>query len=246
MKKLAALTVLLILASYASAEDIKILTPTGYVNDYAQVMTPQQRNDLEQYLTSIKDNNGTQIAIVTIKELPPTETIETAAVKLFEKWGIGEKKKDNGILILASITDRQVRIEVGYGLEPVVTDARAGDIIRQVIAPAFKGGDYYGGFRGAAQQIQAYVSGEGTPEVGLEESPETTTDVVITIIVILVIFGVVFLIIFLSIKYGGGPGGGIIRNGGFGGGRSSGGFGGGGFGGFGGGHSGGGGASGRW
>jgi uncharacterized protein len=88
------------------------------------------------------------------------ETIDTYAYRLFQEWGIGKKGKDNGLLIIFSMNDRKMRIEVGYGLEPYITDAQSSNIIRNTLTPAFKNGDYYGGIRLSVEQIIRILNGE--------------------------------------------------------------------------------------
>ena len=161
----------------------------------------------------------------------------------FEQWGIGEKGKDNGVLLLAAIEDRAMWIEVGYGLEGVLNDAKCGRIRDEWIFPRFKEGNYAQGLRDGADALLSVMGGEALPEPAApEENP-------LAAIVFLVIFAVVFIQIVRS-AIRGGKGGGGISSGGISGRGSFGGFsgggGGGGFGGFGGGRSGGGGAGGRW
>src|SRR3989344_3822480 len=135
--------------------------PTGYVNDFAGVISQEAENSLEERLSSFTASTSNEIAVVTLSSLEG-ETVEGAAVKLFEEWGIGDKDKDNGVLLLVAINDRQMRIEVGYGLEPVLTDSRAGNIRRDIITPAFKADDYEGGIVAGTEAIIEVVSGDPT------------------------------------------------------------------------------------
>jgi len=118
--------------------------PTGFVNDFAGVLSAQDRSALESKLTALQASTGDQIAIAIIPSLGG-DTIENYAVNLYKDWGIGQKGQDNGALLLVSIEDRQMRIEVGYGLEPVLTDITTSHIISDTITPHFKNGDYSGG-----------------------------------------------------------------------------------------------------
>lgn len=102
--------------------------PNGYVNDFAHVLTTDQITALSQQVHELKETTGDQLAIVTVSSTGD-ETIEQYASTLFHQWGIGEKDKDNGVLLLLAIADHHGRIEVGYGLEPVLTDARSAQII---------------------------------------------------------------------------------------------------------------------
>ena len=141
--------------------------PTGYVNDFAQVFTPNQKEDLEKTLSQIEKETGAEIAVVTIKSLKG-DTIENFANELFEEWGIGKKEEDNGILILTAIEDRKIRIEVGYGLEGDIIDAYANKIINQVVIPEFKKGNYYVGIKNAVLALQSKIKGQDN----LKEEPK--------------------------------------------------------------------------
>lgn len=144
-----------------STRALEIPDPQGFVNDYAGVLSQDQRNSLETKLKSYEEQSTNEISVVTIKSLEGGD-IDDSAVRIFEKWKIGKEDKDNGILFIAAIDDRKMRIEVGYGLEPFITDGDAGEIIRDKIAPKFKTGDYYGGINdgvdGIIGQIQSPIS----------------------------------------------------------------------------------------
>lgn len=111
--------------------------PVGFVNDFAHVLTADQAKNLESRLRSYRDSTGIELAVVTVSSLGDMP-IEDYASKLFTQWGIGEKGKDNGVLMLLAPTERKVRIEVGYGLEPDLTDSTSGNIIQQYAIPNFK------------------------------------------------------------------------------------------------------------
>ena len=135
-------------------------SPTGAVNDFAQVIPAGQAQELENYLDDFQQRTGNAIVVATFPSVEGGD-VDRAAVELFQAWGIGQKGKDNGILILASINDRRARIEVGYGLEGVVTDADAGDILRQQVYPYFKQQQYGQGLSNAAQALaQLILQGE--------------------------------------------------------------------------------------
>ena len=217
------------------------LVPQGHVSDWAGVFTPEQKAALESRIVAVRQATGAQLAVVAVKSLQGGE-INDFAVKLFEQWGIGEKGKDNGVLLLAAIEDRAMRIEVGYGLEGVLNDAKCGRIRDEWILPRFKEGNYAQGLSDGADALLKVMGGEALPEPA---APENNP---IAAVLFLLIFGIVFISIVRSAIRGGKGGGGTT--GGIGGGYSRGGWtgggGGGGFGGFGGGRSGGGGAGGRW
>ena len=217
------------------------LKPQGYVSDWAGVFSAQQKADLENRIAAVKQTNGAELAVVTVPSLQGGE-IDDFAAKLFAQWGIGQKGKDNGVLLLAAMEDRKMRIEVGYGLEGVLTDAKTGRIQDEYIVPRFKEGNYAQGLIAGADILLKVMGGEELPAPSATEADTTLGG-----IIFLLIFGVVFiLIVRAAIK--GGKGGGWTSGGGSsrGGGWSSGSSGGGGFGGFSGGHSGGGGSSRGW
>lgn len=251
------LVFLLLISVIARADDFPSpQSPPRLVNDFAGMLSAEERSRLETKLLEFERQSSTQITIVTVKDLG-SYAASQYGVELFNKWKPGQKDRDNGVLILASLNDRKLNITTGYGLEGDLTDARSSYIIRNEMAPAFRQGKYYEGFAKATDAIIAATRGAYTADQKQQQvEPEAFRTLGVVIIIII-------LIIWLIIKKGGGGGsymsgrgsrglggwplGGL---GGFGGmmgsGRSRGGGFGGGFGGFGGGRSGGGGASGSW
>lgn len=132
--------------------------PTGYVNDFAGVLSSETRVLLEQNLVALEKETGDEVAVVTVKSLGG-DTVENYAEKLFKQWEIGKKDADNGLLVLVAMDEHKIRIEVGYGLEGTVTDLQSGIIIREVITPAFKAGDYDGGVARAVDAIIKIITG---------------------------------------------------------------------------------------
>lgn len=229
--------------------------PPRLVNDLAHTMSEDQVALLEQKLLKYEQSSSTQITIITVQSIGGYD-IAQYAIELGNRWGVGQKGKDNGVVILAAMKDHKVNISVGYGLEGVMTDATSGIIIRNEIIPAFKHENYYEGFNRAADAVIAVTKGEYKAEPKKDKKKIPPLAIVIIIIV-------VYIIMWIIGRFGGGSGGGGYVSGrgyrgwggtywggtGFGGGSSrGGGFGGGsgGFGGFGGGSFGGGGASGSW
>jgi uncharacterized protein len=129
---------------------------TGYVNDFAGVLDPAARVALEQRLAEYDRTTGNQIAIAIFPNLGG-QPIDDFTVRLEEVWKVGKRGKDNGVLLVVAIQERQVRIEVGYGLEQKITDADAGAIIRDIIAPAFRAGQYAQGLDAAVSQIMRLI-----------------------------------------------------------------------------------------
>jgi uncharacterized protein len=252
----------LLSASLCAAEDIKKIHPTGYVTDLASVIAPDARTRLEALCTEVEQKTGAQMAIVTVTSLEG-ETVDNYAVDLFKQLGVGSKKDNRGVLLLVAPKERKYRVEVGYGLEPVINDARAGDAGRTMVA-FLRQGDYGKAAEVGAWQLAKYIADDtgvtlsGQPPVRLTRVSRDNGGIGG--------IGLIFaLIVFLAVtgslvSRGGGGGSGCLwfllgalmnsgggrSGGGWGGGGFGGGGGGGGFGGFGGGSSGGGGASGSW
>jgi uncharacterized protein len=132
--------------------------PTGYVNDFAHLLEPAARESLEQRLVQYDRTTGNQIAIAIFPDLGGVPINEFAS-RLEESWKVGRRGKDNGLLLLIGLKERQVRIEVGYGLESKVTDGDAGAIIRNVLAPAFRAGRYADGLNAAVDELMRLVGG---------------------------------------------------------------------------------------
>lgn len=234
------------------AEEARYDSPTGYVNDFANLLPAGTKDDLEGKLRELKDKTKAELAVVTVDTIGP-ESIEDYAEKLFQKWGIGEKESDNGILLLVAVKEKKTRIEVGYGLEGAVPDAAASSVIRSIMLPYFRQGNFDRGISLGVQAVIERVAKEyGVEITGLDTLPvgsqEASTS---TRLPLRFIFFFLFIAVFIfSVLRRGGRGGGYYGGRGYGGGfwaggSGSGGFSGG-FGGFGGGMSGGGGASGGW
>ncbi len=250
---LASLIFILILPAGANAAKKVFPAPVGYVNDFAGVMDASSKDRLSSLLTKIEKNGSAEVAVVTIQSMEELgfADIEEAAVRLFEEWGIGKKGRDNGILIIASIKERKVRIEVGYGLEGQIPDGAAGEIIRNGIVPYFKkqgfGEGLYNGVLLIAERINVDAGEKGKKT----DAKDFTNDDVINIIILaFIVLAILTSAAFNSRRRFGSMGQAYHRArhpyGGFWGSGGGGGFGGGGFGSFGGGMSGGGGASGSW
>ncbi len=259
---------LLFSATFCAAEDIKKIHPTGYVTDLAGVISPEARTRLEALCAEVEQKTGAQMAIVTVQALEG-EGVENYAVDLYKQLGVGSKKDNRGVLLLVAPSERKYRIEVGYGLEPVINDARAGDAGRAMV-PFLRQGDYGKAAEAAAWHIAKYIADDsgvtlsGQPPAGrIRNSGGGRGNLGLWYLLALIAF---FLLIGgLSSRGGGRRGGGSggsgllwfllgmlasdtgrRSSGGWGGGGFGGGSDGGGFGGFGGGSSGGGGASGDW
>lgn len=226
--------------------------PARLVNDYANILTPEQRDALEKKLYQFDDTTTNQIVVVIVNSLNGNDVAD-AAIELGRSWKVGDKKNNNGVVLLVSKEDRKLNISPGYGLEKSLPDLVCQQIIQTIIVPNFKGNDYYGGIDRGTDAIIEATQGEFVAPSGYNNRSSKGTPIS------RIIFMIIIIIVLLSLFGGGGgrgtfmsrrgygpiffPGGGGGGGfGGFGGGGSS----GGGFGGFGGGSFGGGGSSGSW
>lgn len=233
--------------------------PQRLVNDFAGLLDKHDADLLEKKLVAVDDSTSNQIVVLTVKSLNG-EIIEDVAVNTFRDWGIGNKKTNNGVLLLIALEDRKARIEVGYGLEGAIPDVIANDILSNNLLPAFKQGNYLGGINKTVENITKAAVGEY--KIKRKKSNEVSGKSILLFVIILI-----SILLFVGYIGKGGGGGNMINRGGSNdiitnlfllsllnsgrgnsGGSNWGGsdWGGGGFGGFGGGSSGGGGASGGW
>ncbi len=172
--------------------------PQGFVNDFAGMLSSKFRIQLEQSLQNFEKETQAEIAVVTILSLQQ-DSIEDFAARLFEEWKIGKAQQDNGVLLLVTKEEQEVRIEVGYGLEPFITDGRAGSIIRQDIAPLFKQGNYEEGVQKAVASLQGHIL-ESNPESAQEKVRGKVSGLLGlgNSIFFLIAFSVIYLLDFLS------------------------------------------------
>jgi uncharacterized protein len=157
---LLALAWLLAAPAHAQQDDVPYLT--GRVVDNAEILKPDTRKRLSETLRQHEQSTTNQIAVLTVPTLKG-ESVEEYAVRVFEQWKLGQKGKDNGVLVVVAPQDRRMRIEVGYGLEGVLPDAMAARIIRNVMTPRFKDGDYDGGIAQGVDAIVAQLEGKEAP-----------------------------------------------------------------------------------
>jgi uncharacterized protein len=251
---------LFLIASPLVAEDFQKLEPRGYVNDFAGTLDAATVAQLTAICTEVDQKAQAQIAIVTVKTLDGLAA-QDFATRLFERWKVGYKGTNRGVMILLAVSDHQYWFEVGYGLEPILPDGKVGGFGREMV-PLLRQGDTSGAVLLATQRVAEVIaldkgvhldsivsapSGSAASEPSADDS---TSQFPAALLFIVFILAMRFLFFFFSwrkrlrrgVWYGGGFGG--FGGGGFGGGSFGGG--GGGFGGFGGGCSGGGGAGGSW
>jgi uncharacterized protein len=240
--------------------------PTRWFTDSANLVSPTEEDLLNRKLQEFEQSSGAQFIIYTFPSLDG-EAMEDFTIRAVQRWKVGQKKYDNGLVLFVFAQEKKVRVEVGYGLEGTITDAVSSRVIRESIAPAFQRGEYGAGLNAAADAIIARIRTGEEPVPPLrpntapvrDQPPQAARGEDIGIVPVLIILFVVFFIILpmFSRRRRGGcggcifpfffPGGGItFGGGGFGGGFGGGGFGGGGGFSGGGGGFGGGGASGGW
>ncbi|PYX17810.1 MAG: methanol dehydrogenase [Acidobacteria bacterium] len=252
-KILLVMSAVITFALLASAEPISQLHPTDYVNDFAHVLDQQTVVQPDDICRQIDQKAHAQIAVVTINSLDGSD-IESYAADLYKKWGVGDKSTNRGVVILLAVKDHRYRIEVGYGLEPILPDGKVGGFGREAV-PLLKQNDYAGALLLMTSRVAEVIAkdagveltggrAEAPPQQQPSQPPSAFRILFIIFIILIVLFTPLRRLVFWWLLLGGrgggwGGGGGGWGGGGFGGG-------GGGFGGFGGGSSGGGGASGSW
>lgn len=241
---LAILTLCLSVCAQWAQADLTFPPLSGRVVDTAGMLDTPGKERLSQMLRAHEELSTEQVVVVTVPNLQGS-TIEDFGYQLGRYWGIGQKGKDNGALLIVARDERKVRIEVGYGLEDRLTDAQASVIISQIITPAFRQGDFVGGITRGTEAIVQVLGGDplAEPAIGASGGEEEVSDWRIT----LLLFALFVIAGYISMRWGNGIG--FIGSGGSGGfgsggmgsgGSSSGGMSGGG------GSFGGGGASGGW
>lgn len=247
-------------AVLASAEPVSSLKPTDCVNDFAGVLDPATTTQLKEMCRQILDKAQASVVVATVKSTDGEDTVQYS-VALYQKWGIGAKGKDRGVLILLATQDRKYWTTVGYGLEPILPDGKVGGFGREMV-PYLKKGDYNGAVSLITSRVIDVIAKDAGVEITTSQprriepiasparhetelSPGAIIAIIIVIIIVLAVPPLRRLLFYMFLFGGGGGGGGSYRGGG---GWGGGGFGGGGggFGGFGGGSTGGGGAGGSW
>jgi len=244
----ALLCILLVLSITTSPEAVeRFPKPAGAVNDFARVISPDDKARMEELSREVLEKTGTSIVIATVQTIGNNDVNDYVS-RLYQVWGIGRKGEDKGVLIFLTLRERKVRIETGYGVEGILPDGLVGEILDKYAIPHFRQGNYGKGLVNAAHAVASVVARDAnvqlTGRIPVERERVTKTGYGLNILHLIALFLVLMallgtrqgreilpwlLLIFFS--------GGGRRGGGFGG------FGGGGFGGFGGGLSGGGGAS---
>lgn len=258
LSRLGGFLLLLSLAAPALSEEVRIPAPLGHVSDYAGVIDPATEAALASLIKDVERKTTAEIAILTVETTQPLDVFQYS-IKVFDRWKIGKKGKDTGVLFLVAVKDRRMWITVGYGLEGILPDGKVGEIRDRFVIPYFRQGNYGKGILEGTRAIAAVIAGE-RPPVSPADRPHP--ELFSWGQLLFAVFALLFLVAFVFPILAGtwhhrriyrgwddifwvGPFGssGAWRGGG---GWGGGGFSGGNFGGFGGGATGGGGAGGSW
>src|SRR5512135_701328 len=215
----AAAVILVVLTASAVAQRVAELKPADYVNDYAHVLSPEATSQLDSICQQVDQKARAQIAVVTINSLAGSD-IESYAADLFKKWGVGYKSTNRGVLILVAVQDHRYRIEVGYGLEPILPDGKVGGFGREAV-PYFRSNDYNNAILLLTTRIADVIAEDAKVEITKQRSfpkpqteyqPETGLSsgalLLIIIVVLIVIFTPLRKLLFWWLLLGGGWGGG--------------------------------------
>ena len=209
MKKGFFLFLLLLVVTVSSkvyALDIVRPTSDYYVNDYAEILSSETKNYIKDNSVKLYNNTGAQIVVVTVKNIGDA-SMDSYSIEVARSFEIGDKKENNGILLIVSKEDREIRIEVGYGLEGVITDAKSGKILDDYVIPYFKNGDWdqgiLNGYKAIYKEVGNYYgSGENIelPEVENNNTQETDEDdAIVSIFSMLLVGKIIYTIILLGI-----------------------------------------------
>jgi uncharacterized protein len=232
--------VLSFVAAAVTAQQIP--RPAGYVNDFANVISAGEEQQLDRIITAVREQTNAEIAVVTVDTIAPYATIEDYGIALADEWKVGSASDDNGVILILSMSERQVRIEVGYGLEGALPDGKAGGILDDYVLPQFRDGNFGAGMINGVSAVAQVIADEygvtlqAPVTVSRVDRAEPSFDIgrLVYLIFVLIAFGGRFFLwpLLFAGRRRGFFGGGFGTGSGFrSGGSSFGGFGGGGFGG---------------
>jgi uncharacterized protein len=182
---------LVFLVFAGSARGLEVPPLKGYVNDYANMMSQDTRARLENELRDFEQSDSTQVVILTVESIEG-DVLESFSIRVAEAWKIGQKGKDNGVILLAVKKERKTRIEVGRGLEGQLTDLTAGRIVQLVINPQFKRGDFNAGFTSGIRAVIDATRGEFKADKVRRSS---STRGIVSSFMPLIVFGAVCLLV---------------------------------------------------
>lgn len=152
------------------ATQIPVPESPRYVNDLTGTLTNSEVNTLTNQIKALTQKNHAQLVVLVV-DTTGDETIEQYATRVFDSWKPGDKDRDDGVLLLVAWQDHTVRIEIGYGLEGIITDAQSGKIIRNSIIPAFKKGDLAGGLQKGINDIESRLTGNNSATITPTDHP---------------------------------------------------------------------------
>jgi len=226
-----------------------IPSPVGYVNDFANVIPAEDERAMQTAITEVVQKTPAEMAVVTVRSMAPYATIDEYGIALAEQWKVGSEDGDTGVILIVAVDERQVRIEVGYGLEGALPDGKVGGLLDDYIVPYLRNNDYGAGLLNGVRAVANVIAEEyGVTLSGVAATPERQSsgdgfdpfDIIYVLVVFFLIASRRFFLPFLFLGgrrrgfFGGGFGsshrssGGFSGFGGGGGGFSGGGFGGGG------------------
>ena len=192
------LGILIVVLTATGMGALEVPPLSGRINDNAGILSPSKENELERYLAGVENATGVQIGLLTIPSLEG-DSLESYSLRVAERWGLGRSGNDDGAILLVAMEERKIRIEVGYGLEAVLTDATSGYIIREAIVPNFKSGDFEAGVAGGLQAMGGAVTGnEPIAPEDIRQSESRRNDGVPV-----PVFLIVFIVIFILTRMGG-------------------------------------------
>jgi uncharacterized protein len=173
----------------AHAQALVAVPPVARVTDQTGTLRPEQIAALEQKLTALEQRKGSQLAVLLVPTTQP-EDIAQFGIRVAEAWKLGRKGVDDGAILIVALQDRRMRIEVGYGLEGVITDLASNRILDEFLRPSFRAGDFYGGIDAAVDKMIGLVDGEPLPEPKHDEWSGNANGIG-SLLPVLLIFGLV-------------------------------------------------------
>jgi uncharacterized protein len=177
----------LILPALAALAEVAVPELNARVTDLTKTLSAAERAALEQRLAAFEARRGAQIAVLLVPTTQP-ETIEQYAIRVAERWKIGRRGIDDGVLLIVALKDRTVRLEVGYGLEGALPDALARRVIDERIVPRFSQGDFYGGLDAGVSHVIALIEGEALPPPGAGRGPRERDWEALLVIAFMLVF----------------------------------------------------------
>ncbi|MCK4515754.1 MAG: TPM domain-containing protein, partial [Spirochaetaceae bacterium] len=149
--------------------------PVGYVNDFANIISADAEQQMEQIIAAVREQTPAEIAVVTVESMSPYATIEDYGIALANEWKIGSSSDDAGVILILALSEREVRIEVGYGLEGAIPDGKAGSILDSYVLPDLREGDYGAGLLNGVAAVALEIADEyGVTLTRVEIAPQPT------------------------------------------------------------------------